>query len=171
VGRTYKPSDHSVMELLADWVLIMEELKARGVTRSNNNPTGDLAEKIVAAHYRVELANANKADWDLKTRDGERVQVKGTRATLSGAAKLGAIRGSMGSFDFVVVVIFLAGGFASVEGLKIPPAVIARTGVNNRINGRQITISKKLREDPDVEVIDFGPALARLEWTKALKGN
>ena len=38
--------NRSVAELLALHVAIMEELRARNVLRSANNPTGDLAEYL-----------------------------------------------------------------------------------------------------------------------------
>jgi hypothetical protein len=51
---SYDPAKRSTRELLAEWVAIMRQLRARDVIRTNNNPIGGIAEAIVAAHYQGE---------------------------------------------------------------------------------------------------------------------
>jgi hypothetical protein len=48
---SYDPSSRSTRQLLSDWAAIMRELVHRDVVRTQNNPTGDIAEAIVQAHY------------------------------------------------------------------------------------------------------------------------
>ncbi len=58
---SYDTGEKTTPELLGDWAAIMRELRERDVIRTNNNPVGDIAEAIVADHYkggRGELATA-----------------------------------------------------------------------------------------------------------------
>ena len=80
----YEPTQRTIGELLEDWAAVMGELQARDVLRTNNNPVGDIAEVIVAAHYGGERGGASQAGWDVRTPAGERIQVKGIRVTGKG---------------------------------------------------------------------------------------
>jgi hypothetical protein len=42
----------STRELLANWGAILLELRSRGIVRTANNPIGDIAEALVALHYK-----------------------------------------------------------------------------------------------------------------------
>ncbi len=72
---TYKTAERSTVQLLADWAAIMRELRLRGIVRTSNNPAGDIAEAVVAAHYGGERGSFSQAGWDVMTPDGERIQV------------------------------------------------------------------------------------------------
>lgn len=78
---TYDPTTRTPAQLLRDWSSIMRELRRTGVVRTNNNPVGDIAEAIVAQHYGGERGSFAQAGWDVKTRDGTRIQVKAIRQT------------------------------------------------------------------------------------------
>lgn len=82
----YDPASQTTPELLADWGGNMRALRKRGVVRTNNNPVGDIAEAIVAAHYRGERGSFSQAGWDVLAPDGERIQVKALRQTATGQA-------------------------------------------------------------------------------------
>jgi hypothetical protein len=155
---TYDPSSRTLGELLADWAGIMRELKSRDVTRTNNLPTGDFAEVLVALHYDGVRGTFAQAGWDVKTRAGERIQVKGTRhlgATLCGAS-LTPIRDS--AYDAVVVVV-LDEDFGVLEALKFPREVVEeRFAIEPYRNGRAIRLTRDLRADPRVERIDLSSA-------------
>ena len=84
----------------------MRELRRRGAIRSENNPTGDLAEALVAEFYGVEPEANSTAGYDLKLFDGTRVRVKGRRRTAhSKPSHYGLMRKlDRGPFDVLVVV-------------------------------------------------------------------
>ncbi len=62
----YAPADKTTPALLEDWAAVMRELRKRDVVRTNNNPVGDIAEAIVAAHYSAERGSFSQAGWDVK---------------------------------------------------------------------------------------------------------
>src|SRR4051794_24616043 len=102
---SYDAAARSTPQLLADWAAVMRELRVRDVVRTNNNPVGDIAEAIVAAHYGGERGGFSQAGWDVKTPDGERIQVKSMRTTPTTKRRnLSPIRDS--DYDSVLVVIF-----------------------------------------------------------------
>jgi hypothetical protein len=107
---TTKPSlkRRKTARLLSEWAAIMRELRRREAIRSENNPTGDLAEALVAEHFGVELENNSTPGYDLCLSDGTRVQVKGRRRTLrSKPSHFGLMRKlDQDPFDLLVVVLF-----------------------------------------------------------------
>lgn len=98
----------STARLLRDWTAIMRELRRREIIRSENNPTGDLAEGLVAGLYGVELETNSTAGYDLCLSDGTRMQVKARRRTLrSKPSHYGLIRKlDEDPFDDLVAVNF-----------------------------------------------------------------
>lgn len=82
---TYYPSDRSNRELLTDWAGIMRVLRERGIIRTNNSPTGDIAEALVERALGGERSHFSNAGWDVRLPPsneyphGERVQVKSVR--------------------------------------------------------------------------------------------
>jgi hypothetical protein len=75
---SYHPATHSTRELLADWAAIMRELVDRDVVRTQNNPTADIAEAIVQAHYPGST-RGTFSEKGCKTANGEQIQVKALR--------------------------------------------------------------------------------------------
>lgn len=135
----------------------MRELRGRDVIRTNNNPVGDIAEAVVAAHYRGERGSFSQAGWDVKTAAGERIQVKAMRLTASGKRQnLSPIRDS--DYDSVVIVIFDE-NFQLTEGLKLSREVVENLFQHrDYVNGRIITVTQSLRADPRVEAVDLSNA-------------
>lgn len=117
----------STNRLLADWVAVMNELRRRGEIRSENNPTGDLAEALVAQHFEVELEPNSTAGFDLRLADGTRVQVKGRRrGPRSKPSHYGALRNlDKDPFDDLVVVLF-SEGFAVESCHRLPIKVVRK---------------------------------------------
>lgn len=139
----------------------MRELRARDVIRTNNNPVGDIAEAVVAAHFQGERGSFSQAGWDVRTPDGERIQVKALRRTPSTKRKsLSPIRDR--DYDSVVVVIFDE-DFRVTEGLKVARAFVEEQFPHKEyVNGRVISVTQAFRQHPAVEAIDLGPAAAAL---------
>lgn len=98
--------DRSTRELLGLSRAILRELKARGVVRTGNAPTGDYAELLVRQVTGGELAPNSERSWDVRTADGERLQVKARVVTGTGRGErqLSAFR-SWG-FDAAIIVLF-----------------------------------------------------------------
>lgn len=158
----YDPSQRTVAELLADWAAIMRELRQRNIVRTSNNPAGDIAEAVVAAHYDAERGTFSQAGWDVRTRDGQRLQVKALRVTAANSKRtnLSPIRDS--DYDAVVVVIFDE-DFRITEGLWIDREVVEELFPHRTyINGRVITVTARLRADPRVTAVDLSDAYAKL---------
>ncbi len=154
---SYDPSSRTTAELFRDWSAAMRELRRRGVVRTNNNPAGDIAEAIVAQHYSGTRGSFSEKGWDVKTPDGERVQVKAMRRVAGSTRRnLSPIRDE--DYDTVVVVIFDE-DFNVTEGLLLDRATVEDLfAVRKHVNGRVITVTKKLRADPRVRTIDLADA-------------
>ena len=156
----YDPRSRSVSELLRDWGAIMRELRVRDVIRTNNNPVGDIAEAIVAEHYHGTRGSFVQAGWDVKTDDGELIQVKALRQLPGGKRRnLSPIRDS--DYSCVVIVIFDE-DFNVVEGLRLTRELAERLFAHRPyVNGRIITVTRNLRENPEVEHLDLTDAAQR----------
>lgn len=155
---TYDATGRTTNELLGDWAAVMRELRVREVIRTNNNPVGDIAEAIVAAHYSGERGSFSQAGWDVKAPNGERIQVKALRQTATGNRRnLSPIRDN--DYESVVIVIFDE-DFRVIEGLKITREVVEDLFQHKEyVNGRVITVTQKFRSDPRVEIVDLSDAV------------
>ena len=98
----------SAGQLLALHARITEELRDRGVTRSANNPTGDLAEYLFCKAFGWSQAGNSNANIDAIGGDGVRYQIKGRRMTRHNKSRqLSAIRElDGGHFDVLAGVLF-----------------------------------------------------------------
>jgi hypothetical protein len=154
---TYDPAGRTTPQLFADWSAVMRELRLRDVVRTNNNPVGDIAEAIVAAHYGGERGGFSQAGWDVKTPEGERIQVKAMRTTPTTKRRnFSAIRDR--DYDFVLIVIFDE-DFRVLDGLRLSREVVEELFEHRaHVNGRVITITQRWRDDPRVEVVDLSHA-------------
>ena len=156
---TYDPSSRTTRELLSDWAAIMRELVHRDVVRTQNNPTGDIAEAIVQAHYPGSTRGSFvEKGWDVRTVDGERIQVKALRV-VPGKKRtaLSPIRDR--DYDTVVVVIFDE-EFRVTEGLRMTRETAESVGKHvAHVNGLRISVTAKLRVHPGVEQIDLSDVL------------
>lgn len=87
---------------------LVDELRVRGITRSSNNPTGDLAEYLFCRAFGWKQADNSQANVDAIGSDGTRYQIKGRRLTrFNKSRQLSAIRDMAGSrFDFLSGVLF-----------------------------------------------------------------
>lgn len=112
-------------ELLTLHVGIADELRNRGITRSSNNPTGDLAEYLFRKAFGWEPESNSQANYDAVDRDGQRYQIKGRRITkFNPSRQLSALRDlDGGHFHFLAGVIF-SEDFAVLRAAIIPHAVV-----------------------------------------------
>lgn len=83
----------SAPELLALHARVADALRERGITRSSNNPTGDLAEHLFCKAFGWQQENNSKAHFDAIAANGDKYQIKGRRITRhNNSRQLGAIR-------------------------------------------------------------------------------
>ena len=113
---------------------------------------GDAPVQAFARHFGVEPERGSQPGYDLTTKDGERIQVKGLRRTRPGRATLSTIRKLEScSFDSVIAVVFEP-DFSSFVAWKFPREVVERHGRwSPHVNGHLVTLSRRLLSDPDVE--------------------
>lgn len=101
-------TDLTPAQLLALHARLGDELRDRGITRSSNNPTGDLAEYLFCKAFGWAQAGNSHANIDAVALDGKRYQIKGRRLTRHNKSRqLSAIRDLHGGhFDFLAGVLF-----------------------------------------------------------------
>ena len=118
-------SQLSSVELLALHARVADELRSRGITRSSNNPTGDLAEYLFCKAFGWRQTENSNANIDAISSDGTRYQVKGRRTTrFNKSRQLSAIRDLDGAhFDFLAGLLF-AEDYSVLRAAIIPLAVV-----------------------------------------------
>ena len=98
--------DVSLQDLLGLHAGIMNELRRRGVARSANSPTGELAEYLFCRAFSWQQASNSEKGFDAKDGDGKRYQIKGRRLHRRNKSRqLSAIR-SLEGFDVLGAVLF-----------------------------------------------------------------
>jgi hypothetical protein len=100
-------------------------LRARGITRSSNNPTGDLAEYLFCKAFAWSQAGNSNANVDAVAADGARYQIKGRRMTRhNNSRQLSGIRDFRGRhFDFLAGIVFRE-TYEVLRAAIIPYAVV-----------------------------------------------
>jgi hypothetical protein len=113
------------IQLLALHARVSDELRNRGITRSSNNPTGDLAEYLFCRAFNWTQADNSKANIDAIGPDGARYQIKGRRLTrFNKSRQLSAIRDfDGGHFDALAGVLFNE-DYTVKRAALIPRAVV-----------------------------------------------
>ncbi|MDD9816396.1 MAG: hypothetical protein OXU31_10605 [Gammaproteobacteria bacterium] len=103
-------ANKSLSELLAFHVAIKDELRKRDVLRSENSPTGDLAEYLFCKAFGWKHAPNSEKGLDATDDDGKRYQIKGLRLhRRKKSRQLSAIRsldGGDAGFDTLAAVLF-----------------------------------------------------------------
>lgn len=98
--------DMPVPELLLLHSELLEELRERGVLRSANNPTGDLAEYLFCKAFGWDQANNSVKSFDAVDAENTRFQIKGRRLHARNKSRqMSAIR-SLEGFDVLAAVLF-----------------------------------------------------------------
>ena len=115
----------TVEELLGCFADVMDELKARDVVRSYNNPTGDYAEWLVCQRLGLTAVRKSTKGYDATDPKGRRYQIKSRRIHPANASRqLSAIRNLNDvQFDYLIAVIFDR-NFQVAEVYKVPHEII-----------------------------------------------
>jgi hypothetical protein len=118
-------SGFSPKELLTLHATVAEELRSRGITRSSNNPTGDLAEYLFCKAFGWSQAGNSNANIDATAPDGMRYQIKGRRMTRHNKSRqLSGIRDFQGRhFDYLAGAVFME-SYEVFRAAIIPYAVV-----------------------------------------------
>jgi len=144
------PKSGTVGELLAAYRSILHELRRRGVIRTDNAPTGDYAEYLIARHTDGELAPNSKKSWDVRAADGRLLQVKARvspEGSAAGTRQLSAIRSW--SFDQLAVVLF--DDDYSVRRAVLMSEKVARETARYipHVNGYRVMANDEFLDRPD----------------------
>lgn len=143
-----KKTDAQMVALYGE---VLGELHDRGIVRSGNNPIADMAETVIADYFGVEPEPPNQKAYDVKTKDGKRIQVKALRRTKSTRTGLSALRSL--DFDDVAVVIFEL-DMRLVEAVLVPvEAVRDHMGWSKTWKANRLSVTKKLLSDPRIQRI------------------
>jgi len=141
-------------ELLKLHARVSEELRERGVVRSSNNPTGDLAEYLFCRAFGWKQAGNSHPNADATGPDGTTLyQIKGRRWTQHNKSRqLGALRGlPNGGFHYLAAVL-LAPDYSVDRAAIIPHATVCANSVFvSRTNSWKFMLRDAVWTWPDVE--------------------
>jgi hypothetical protein len=160
-------SELTSAELLAFHARVAEELRTRGITRSSNNPTGDLAEYLFCKAFGwTQTGNSNRG-VDAVDSEGIRYQIKGRRLRRSsGSRQLSSIRDLEGGhFDFLAGVLFFA-DYQVMRAAIIPRSVVAdHAKFQRHTNGHNFFLRDDIWNAPEVR--DVTEELRGVQMQKA----
>lgn len=145
-------AEMSPLQLLALHARVSDELRARGITRSSNNPTGDLAEYLFCKAFGWTQADNSKANIDALGSDGTRYQIKGRRMTrFNKSRQLSAIRDLEGAhFDMLAGVLFSEDYNVSRAAIIPRATVIAHAVFVKRTNSHKFHLRDDVWQAPGV---------------------
>jgi len=104
---------------------LMDELRQRELTRTNNNPVADYAEKVIIDKLNLIQAEKEAKGYDALDSSGAKYQIKGRRITRHNKSRqLGVIRNlDERLFDFLIAAVFDE-SFTLKEIWKIPHSIV-----------------------------------------------
>lgn len=125
------PFDGSgIRSLLRMHSSIGNELRARGICRTANNPAGDVAEHLFSVSFGWTLEGNSQAGYDAVCKDLGRIQIKCRRVTPDNPSRqAGDIRDLDGKkFDWLAGVVF-NGDWDIVLAMLIPHALVVKRAI------------------------------------------
>ena len=142
--------DKSISQLLALHAANMEELRLRGVLRSANNPTGDLAEYLFCTAFRWKQEGNSAKGFDARDTRGKRYQIKGRRLHRRNKSRqMSAIRDFDG-FDVLAAVLF-DDNYRVIRAALIPVDVVRKKSTYvAHTNSRKFLLRDEIWDIPDV---------------------
>jgi hypothetical protein len=152
-GKKETLSALSSIELLGLYARIIEELRARGITRSSNSPTGDLAEFLFCKAFKWSQSESSNANVDAVANDGTRYQIKGRRLTRHNKSRqLSAIRDFKGRhFDFLAATLFTE-EFDVLRAAIIPYSIVKKLAkFVERTNSHKFILREEVWHAPGVQ--------------------
>lgn len=142
----------SVAELLVLHAQIGEELRDRGVVRSANNPTGDLAEYLFCRAFGWKQAPNSERGYDAVGEDGTLYQIKGRRIHRRNKSRqLSAIRDIEGGHFHVLAGVLFDDDFNVMKAALIPVAfVVEKSTFIARTNSNRFMLRDDVWTTPGV---------------------
>lgn len=128
-------TEHTTQELLTIFANVLKELRTRGVTRSHNNPTGDLGEYLVTSALELKMARKSNCGYDATDANGKRYEIKCRRQTRKNrSTQMGVVRG-IDKFDYLIGVL-LNEDFSVYRACKMPSTVVNEAAKHSdHVNG------------------------------------
>lgn len=126
----------STRELFKIYVATLSELRARGVTRSTNNPIADYAELLFEVALGFTRTTKSTKGHDATDKAGLKYEIKGRRLTAHNTSRqLSALRGlEKAHFDFLGGVLFRA-DFSVLRACLVPhDQVLANASYRSHTN-------------------------------------
>ncbi len=115
--------DLTIEQLLLLHTKISDELRSRGVVRSANNPTGDLAEYLFCRAFGWDQAPNSEKSFDACDEAGLRIQIKARRLHRRNSSRqLSAIR-DLNGFDVLAGLLFDE-TYQVIRAVLIPAATV-----------------------------------------------
>jgi hypothetical protein len=151
----FNPGEFSTHDLLRCYAAILDELRSRGVIRTQNNPVADYAEWLTAKKLGLELTPNSNAGYDAIGSNGDRFQIKSRRIDLlRDRRQLSVIRNLDAiEFDYLIGVLFSM-DFSTVEAYKVPHAIIRDFArFSSHQNGYILHLCGNILNSPGVEDI------------------
>jgi len=145
--------DFSPKELLQLTGKILDELSARKIVRTSNNPVGDYTEWLVSQRLCLTLRGNSEKGFDSTDESGVKYQIKARRVTPTNKSRqLGAIRDIEGEhFKFLIAVVYNK-DFDVILALKIPHSVVvAKSSFVEKTNSYKLMAEDRLKIEPGVE--------------------
>ena len=119
-------TDLSPTELLALHARVSDELRQRGVLRTSNNPTGDLAEYLFCRAFGWERTDNSYPYADAR-QDGVLYQIKARRMTQHNTSRqLGALRGLPDGGFHVLAAVLFAPDYSVQRAATIPHELVLK---------------------------------------------
>jgi hypothetical protein len=144
-------SQLSAIQLLALQTRVGERLRELGITRSSNNPTGDLAEYLFCKAFEWKQVTKSTAHIDALGPDGLRYQIKGRRLTSRNSSRqLSWIHDLDGEhFDYLAGVLFEE-DFSIKRAALIPCAVVKQSSKFVNPYGYRFVLRETVWDAPGV---------------------
>ncbi len=115
------------------------------------NEVGEFAEVLVANYYNGERLKASNKSADVRTNDGQLIQVKSRKIEKIKATNLNVIRSW--NFDLLVVILFNKEG-GILKAIEIDSKIAEKLAKNNsHQNGKILTTNKILLNNKDAKDI------------------
>src|SRR5438445_7533699 len=146
-------SELSTHEILITFSRIMEELKARHVVRTFNNPVADYCETLAASALGLRLEGNSHKGYDATDASGTKYQIKGRLIhDAHSLNQLGIIRNlEAHEFNYLIAVL-LDPQFSVIEAYKIPHNLVTKYSQYSELqHGNIIRLRGKVLEDPKIE--------------------
>jgi hypothetical protein len=149
-SRVFDISNYSGRDLLLIYANVMDQLRAKSIIQSSNNPVADLSELLVCRALDLKRQRNSAAGYDGEDRDGKRYQIKGRRRTaFNDSCQLSAIRKlDTRPFDFLVAVIFQPNFEIEFAGVVKIEHVLQYCRQSTHVNGHLMDFKPSLWAAP-----------------------